>query len=345
MVLLKIFIMPLTPITPINDIRLNLCTTDEILRVGTIVRLEAFTDPPKASVTFQSSDNSVIRILPDECNDFEDNGSCLLQVVSAGKVLISCKSDKLRKCLSLMTFEEDYQEESEETKMIQLNTDYLRMSLGESCRIEALTNPRHQPVKWRSENYQIANVEDGGIITGCSKGITSVIATYKDSSAKCIVEVIDLDISTDYIKIGIGQRYRIPIGTYPSTYSIIWTSSDDNIASVDWKGIVKGNQLGQVIVTAVVETDTGIISKAITVEVCRQFEPWTYFDKSRIKDLKIVDKYFEIVKYAAGREFRIVKGTDTMPTLYYIRIDKNPWIYNYEVAAIDDDIQKFLLMQ
>lgn len=337
--------MPLTPIIPIEDIQLKLCNTDTILRVGTIVRLEAYTRPTAASVTFQSSDNSIIRILPDESNDFTDHGSCLLQIVGVGKVRIGAKSDSLRVFLDLETYSEDYQEEQEETKMVQLNTDYIRICLGETFRLEAITNPMHQPVKWRSENYQIATVEDGGFVTGCSKGITNVIATYKGVSATCIVEVIDLDITTDHIRIGLGQRYRIPVGIYPSTYKIVWTSSDENIAPVDWLGIVTGKQLGEVIVTAIVETDTGTISKAITVEVCKQFEPWTYFDKSRIKELKIFDKYFEIIKYAAGREIRVVNCHEGMPTLYYVRTDKNPWIYNYEVVALDNDIQKFLLMQ
>lgn len=335
--------MPLTPKSPIEEITFELCT-EEKLKVGMFVILKAFTVPEAASVTFQSSDNSIIRILPDESNDFTKYGSCILQIVDVGKVKIGCKSDSLREIFELETFESDYQEPQEEAKMIELNTDYVRLCVGEVFQIQAVTNPKNQVVSWRSENYQIANVEDGGIITGCSKGITKVIASYKNYNAECIVEVVELGILGDYFRIGIGEKFRIPVGIYPSTYKILWTSTDDNIAPVNWLGIVEGKQVGTVQITAIVETTTGPISKVITIEVCEWFEPWEYFDKSRMKDLKIFDKHYEIIKYAAGREIRVVDKAG-MPKLYYIRTDNHPYLYNYEVAAVDDDIQKFLLMQ
>lgn len=336
--------MPLTPISPINSIRFVL-DTENILRVGSYVRLRAYTDPSAASVTFQSSDNSIIRILPDESNDFTEYGSCILSIVGVGTVTIGCKSDNLREFLELETFDSNYQETQEKTKMIQLNTDYVRLSIGETIQIFAITEPKGQLVTWRSADYRIANVEDGGIISALSKGITKAIASYKGEEAVCTIEVVSLDVLGDYFKIGIGERFRIPIGKYPTSYKIIWNSSDEDIASVDWLGIVEGKKLGKVQVTAIVDTNTGPISKVVTIEVCEWFEPWKYFDRTRLKELKTFDKYHEIIKFAAGREIRIVDESEGMPRLYYIRIDKNPYLYNYQVVALDDDIQKFLLMQ
>lgn len=337
--------MPLQPISPITNIEFKLDTI-EVLKVGMIVLLRAFTTPSAAAITFQSSDNTVIRILPDESNPCTEYGSCLLEVVGEGTAVIAAKSGELRKYLSIKTYQSDYDEnQNEGDKMIELNTDYLRICLGETFQLQAVTNPPHQPVKWRSRNYQIANVEDGGFVTGCSRGIVEVVASYNSATAVCTVEVVDLGIDGDHFRIGIGEKFRIPVGIYPSTYKIIWNSSDNSIAPIDWKGIVTGLKKGSVQIVAVVDTDTGAISKVCTVDVCDYFEPWTYFDKTRLKELKIYDKYYELIQDNAGSEIRKVESCNGMPTLYYVRIDKHPFLYNYKVVAVDNDIQKFLLGQ
>lgn len=312
------------------------------LAPGKSFLLKAFTKPEASAITFQSSDNGVLRVLPDKSNPCTEYGSCIVLAINPGKALISAKSGELRKTVAFEVFEEDIPEKNH-TKMIELASDYIKLALGEVFQLPVVTNPPHRPVTWRSKNYNIADVEDGGFITAVGAGITEVVAANGPSTAVCTVEVVTLDIPEDLVEIGIGERHRIFVGTYPSTYKIIWSSSNSDIASVDFRGIVTGKSLGEVKIAAVVETETMPISKVVTVRVCPEFEPWKEFNSERLKELTIVDSSYELYQRFAGREIRKIDETATMPTLYYVRTNESPFLFEYEVAAVDKDINKFLL--
>lgn len=330
---------------PIKSIRFETNLTTKVLKVGMIFLLKAYTNPAAASVTFQSSDNSILRLYPDETNDYREYASCLVEVVGVGKASISVKGSDNRFQEDFVTYPKDYQTEvCNRTPMVSINTDYLKLYVGEVFRLQAITNPLNQSVKWKSKNGKIATVDKGGWVTGCARGCTEIICSYAGYQANCIVEVTSIDIQGSTFRIGIGEKFRIPIGNYPASYDIIWTSTNPGVAKIDRQGIVEGSAIGDTTITAVVETETGPTTRSCNIEVHNYFEPWQYFNKERLAELKTFDKEHELMTYCAGREFRKVQDED-MPTLYYIRTSGNPYLYDYEVAAVDDDINKFLLFR
>lgn len=330
----------------VKSIRLETSVEDITkLEVGQTFLVKAYTDPSGASVTFQSSDNTILRVYPDETNKYDEYGSCLVQVVGIGKAIVSAKSGIIRENLDVITHEQGYNDSHKPhhiTPMLALSVDYLKLYLGEVFQIGVTTNPLNQPVKWRSRNPRVVGVDVFGFVTANAVGTVEIECYYSTYVARCIVEVTTIDIQGERFRIGLGERFRIPIGHFPSNNKISWESADETIASVDVRGIVEGKALGSTKVTASVDTTGGKVTRDCTIEVHNYFEPWKSFDKDKLAQLHIFDKLHELMKYAAGRELRCMKDGN-LPTLYYMKTNNSQFLYEYEVLAVDNDIQKFLL--
>ncbi len=121
-------------------------------------------------------------------------------------------------------------------------------------------------VTWYSDNESIAYVDNGTVIPN-GVGTTSIYAQMPDGkyTAKCTVYVglYDVSIRSVFItnaidKVRIGEEYKLSAYVYPEIVkdkTVIWTSSDSNILSVDRNGTVHGIASGTARLTA--ETTNG----------------------------------------------------------------------------------------
>ncbi len=116
-------------------------------------------------------------------------------------------------------------------------------------------------VSWKSASPDIATVNEG-VVTAVSVGTTTITVTTQDGgySASCEVTVekgtifvtgITLDQST--ISLTPGESARLTATVVPSDAtdgSVIWSSSDDNVATVDETGKVTAIGKGEATITA-----------------------------------------------------------------------------------------------
>lgn len=128
-----------------------------------------------------------------------------------------------------------------------------------------------QKMKWESSAKKIAEVDENGLITGLRKGKAIITATTMDGTRKKITFTVNVSNTVKDVMISgnsavaAGQKVKLSAIVLPedaTDKSILWKSSDDNIAKINKNnGEVmarKVESLQQVIITATARDGSGI---------------------------------------------------------------------------------------
>lgn len=132
-------------------------------------------------------------------------------------------------------------------------------------------NASDKSVTWTSSNDLIADVREDGLVTGLESSDTPVTITVKsndnpDVTATCLVrvgvQVKSLSLSgSDPIRIHAGESYSLQATVTPENAtddSVIFTSSDDSIATVNAAGKIEGKAEGDVVITATSKSNPSV---------------------------------------------------------------------------------------
>ncbi|MBR3115905.1 Ig domain-containing protein [Candidatus Saccharibacteria bacterium] len=119
---------------------------------------------------------------------------------------------------------------------------------------------------WTSSNPTVATVDSDGTVTPKSDGTTTVTVTTPSGSSSSTEVTVTPPIlaesvlpSTKTLKIGVGDKYTLVANVFPNNATnkaVTWTSSDESVATVDSKGVVKAKKEGTATIAA--ETSNGI---------------------------------------------------------------------------------------
>lgn len=145
-----------------------------------------------------------------------------------------------------------------------LGIDKLSISLnpGERKQLHAIFNPKVEDnsVVWASDNTEVADVTEDGLVTAVKSGFAVITATStKDSSvvAECSITVItpvnSVEIDRTELKIKVGYKEQLTARALPNAASykgISWTSSNERVVKVSQSGEVTGVGIGTAVVTA-----------------------------------------------------------------------------------------------
>lgn len=136
--------------------------------------------------------------------------------------------------------------------------------VGESKAIDVTVLPNtatYQKLEWQIDNPEIATI-DNGIVTGKKTGQTKLMVTTTDGtnlSASCIISVTNpvqsISLSKTQVELEAGESETITASCVPAgadDVSVLWTSSDNGIATVTE---------GKIVAVAVGEAD--IIAKSV----------------------------------------------------------------------------------
>lgn len=125
-------------------------------------------------------------------------------------------------------------------------------------------NATNKSMRWRSSNTNIAVVDSNGIVIGKTVGKAIITATTVDGnySAVCNVTVYDVNadinvtgISLDKTSVTLTKGKVIILGAQVTPFNatnkqITWSSSNNNVATVDQNGIVTAKRSGTALITA-----------------------------------------------------------------------------------------------
>lgn len=141
-------------------------------------------------------------------------------------------------------------------------------------------------VTFKSSDESVATVNENGRITALKEGTTTITVTAEENGnifeEECIVTVeeIKMDsiaIDTVDFELGISRTKQLNVNFYPENTTddrtVIWSSSDDSIVTVDNNGLVKALREGTAVITAQVGdkiaqvTVTSVIVPIESIEV------------------------------------------------------------------------------
>lgn len=154
-----------------------------------------------------------------------------------------------------------------ETEAIEPNSVSLpqnvSLNIGESKYLTATVDPSDAVTEltWTSSNYPTINVSQDGRILAQKEG-TSVItvSTSNGKTASCTVTatrpnvaVTSINVTPSSYTIDVGEKYKLTATISPSNAtdkSVIWSSDNSSVVSVDNSGNICGMAAGTAIITA-----------------------------------------------------------------------------------------------
>ncbi len=143
---------------------------------------------------------------------------------------------------------------------------------GNTQQLAAVVTPSeasNKTVIWSSSDPDIVTVTSTGAISGKKEGSTTITVTTVDGGLTAICNVTVIGITLDDLTVTVGGTKRVA-SHIPSDLpyrTLTWTSSDEEIATVDENGTVSGIKAGTATIT--VTSDTGFTAKC-TVTVRAQ---------------------------------------------------------------------------
>ena len=237
----------LNPIIEPKEIVLNLEET-EIVR-GETVQLKATVlpmDTTDPTVKWQSSDNSVATV--------SENG--LIKAVSEGVAVVIATCKDITAFCKITVVKPII----EATQVI-LNLEEAEIVRGETVQLQATVLPfdtTDPTVKWQSSDNSVATVSENGLVEAVSEGEAIITAISGSSKALCEIKVkpviasaINLDIQQ--IILLIGETKQILATVYPENTTdktVIWKSSNEEVATISDAGVVLANSEGMALITA-----------------------------------------------------------------------------------------------
>ena len=155
--------------------------------------------------------------------------------------------------------------------------DYTSMTInlygtGKLTATVSPTNITNENVTWSSSNGMIVNVDSTGKLTGITTGTATITVTTVNGryTATCVVTVV-IPVTSVFIDppseiiLKKGETWQVSITVSPNNAtekSVIWSSSNDLVATVDSNGLVTAADVGTatIVVTTV---DGGFTSTCI----------------------------------------------------------------------------------
>lgn len=123
-------------------------------------------------------------------------------------------------------------------------------------------NATETELKWESKNTKVATVTSAGRVKPEGVGVTEVTASTKDGKYSCkafitvvnySVQVGSVSIKNDTSELKVGESLSLVASVSPSNAknkTLIWSTSDEKVASVSQTGRVKAVGEGNVTITA-----------------------------------------------------------------------------------------------
>lgn len=167
---------------------------------------------------------------------------------------------------SLVSIDSNNQKESKVAHMLELYSEkeYLSAPDEEESKLTVLLDgvECEENIEYVSSNEDVATVENG-IVKAVGVGNATITAKYEGAEdtveVKGIVPIENIKFTATSSSIRVGNQLQLKLQVTPSDASIdtlIYSSSDDETATVNKNGIVTGKTKGKVVIT-VHDTYTG----------------------------------------------------------------------------------------
>ncbi len=255
-----------------TKIRLN--KSKVIIKKGKSIYLKATISPKNVTdktIKWSSNNKSVATV----------NSKGKVTAKRGGTAIITAKTTNGKKAKCHVNVKES-------SKKVKLSRTHLEINRGKTYKLKAILYPltSTDKIKWTSSNRKIVTVSNKGVVKGIKAGkavITAKATSGKKATCKVTVNIpakaIKLDKKLVTLAVGKTVTLRATVSPKNTTDKIKWSSSNDFVASVNSKGVVKAKNSG----TAKIEAKT-TSGKRVTCKI-RVIKPRVNVD-ANVKKLK-----------------------------------------------------------
>ena len=217
---------------------------------------------------------------------------------------------------------------------IELGESSVEMTVGTSHKLTATVLPENATEKgvvWESKDESIASVDQKGLVSAVKEGSTQIIVSTANGnfSAVCnvivekeIVAVTSITLDQDVIELMVGSKYQFKATVLPdnaTNKTLVWSSDDEQIATVSSSGVVMALKEGQATIYARSLDKKVSASCDVFVEKAKKFE----FTKTSGL-IGVGDKLDPV-------SFLLFEGEVIDPSKYSVKSDKP------EIALVDEN--------
>lgn len=253
----------------VKEISLDKVTAE--ITKGETLQLTLKIDPENAqykTLEWKSSDNNVATV--------DKNG--LVSAIEKGEADITVDVDGITAVCKVTVV-------GIPVESITLNQEQITLEKKQTAQLVATVLPEDaddKTVTWTSEDSNIATVDDKGLVTGVAAGETKIIAACGEVSAECVVTVEGIAVESIAIdkaslEMEVGETAQLTATVTPEdaeNKEVIWTSSNEKVATVDETGLVTAIAVGEASIVAAcgnIKTDcpvtvSGKKSESITLD-------------------------------------------------------------------------------
>lgn len=256
----------LTVVKLVDGVTINISTAT--LSEGQSLQLEVLVSPENASnkkLEWTSSNEAVAKVSQEGKVSAISKGSAIItaKTVDGSNVSASCSVNVIKLVTDIVLSETE-----------------MTLNEGQSATIIATVNPdlaNNKILTWESSNIAVATVNQDGKVTAVSKGSAIITAKSTDGSnisASCTINVVKLVsgivLSESEMSLNEGSTAQLTaiVSADANNPSILWTSSNETVATVSQDGKVTAIAKGVAIITAKA-TDGSGISASCTVNVVK----------------------------------------------------------------------------
>jgi len=171
---------------------------------------------------------------------------------------------------------------------VSLNKSSLSIKQGKSSTLVATvlpSNASNKSVTWSSSDESVAIVSNG-VITGVKEGFATITATSVDGefTASCDITITEptrvtgVSLNEASISLKAERTATLTANILPSDAydkSVIWSSSNNNIAQVSSEGVITAKSVGTVTITATTNDGGFKASCTVVVEEKGATDDWT----------------------------------------------------------------------
>ena len=147
------------------------------------------------------------------------------------------------------------------TASIALNTSSANLILNNQLQLTATPSDNADAVVWSTTNPSVATIDENGLVTAVGQGNCDIYATLASNpavEARCQItvsypEITSFTLSQDEVTLSqVGDTITLTATITPEIPGLqpTWTSSDNNVATVDANGVVTAVAQGECTITA-----------------------------------------------------------------------------------------------
>lgn len=176
---------------------------------------------------------------------------------------------------------------------VRLNETKVKLKAGDTFQVTYTCLPENATEKtavFESSNENVATVDENGVITAVKKGTSKISVISADGQARNTLQVTVVEMPTSVTfkqpeyTLAVGRGIKLKPKVAPSSAndrSVVWSSSDEGVATVDNSGNVKARGVGDVIISAACKADPSVVGT--TVVHCVQPIKSIQFDVQEVR--------------------------------------------------------------